>query len=69
MQRAQVFEEFDMPKDGDEQKRIIKEAIEEWLEKKYAEFGKWSVRAIGAAAFGALLFWVLTSKGWTPPSH
>lgn len=45
-------------------KRIVKEAISEWLDKQFASFGKWSLFGIGAAALGALAYFILTSQGW-----
>jgi hypothetical protein len=41
------------------EKAVVKEAIEEWLDKQFAQFGKWSMAgifcAIGAWAFYAWL--------------
>ena len=31
----------------------IKEAVSEWLDQKFAEVGKWTLRGIAAAIFGA----------------
>jgi hypothetical protein len=69
MHQAQMFKEFYMPKDGDEQKRLLKEAIDEWLDKKFAQFGLVSFRFVAALIFGALVYYALTTKGWTPPAH
>lgn len=49
----------------DEQKKIMKEALQEWLDAKYAEFGKWTMRGIMAAALVALVVF-LTSHGAKP---
>lgn len=43
-------------------KLAVKEAIHEWLEKKFATFGKWSLRGIAAAVFALFLKW-LVSQG------
>lgn len=48
-------------------KEALKEGLQEWLDAKYAAFGKWSLRAIGAAALSVLAYLYLTSKGWHPP--
>ena len=48
----------------EERKKIFKEAIDEWLEKKYADFGKWSVHGIMAAALGALGYFIAVHSGW-----
>lgn len=49
----------------DEQKAIIKEAISEWLEAKYAEFGKWTLHGIIAAGLAAGVYF-LAVHGWLP---
>lgn len=43
-----------------DQKEIIKEAFKEWLDEKAAEFGKWTLKFIGSAIFGALLYFLVT---------
>lgn len=46
----------------DEQKALLKEALQEWLDAKYAEVGKWTVRGISAVAL-VLLITFATSHG------
>lgn len=46
----------------DEQKAFLKEALQEWLDAKYAEFGKWTMRGVMAAALVALVMF-LTAHG------
>lgn len=48
----------------DEMKAAAKEAITEWLDAKLADFGRWSIMAIGAAALGALAYAIIWSQGW-----
>lgn len=50
--------------DREDQKRIIKEAIREWLDEKYAAFGRWSFDGILAAALGALGYYLATHGGF-----
>lgn len=47
----------------EEQKKILKEALQEWLDAKYAEFGKWTMRGVMAAGLVALVVF-LTSHGF-----
>ena len=58
----------------EEQKQLVKEAFKEaskeWLQEIYQSFGKWSLRALGAALLVALLFFLLTMNGWQHiPQH
>lgn len=46
----------------EEQKVLLKEALQEWLDAKYAEFGKWTIRGVMAAALVALVIF-LTAHG------
>jgi hypothetical protein len=52
----------------DDEKELIKaafkEAAREWLDNKFAEFGKWSAMAIAAAALVALIYFILKLNGW-----
>lgn len=45
--------------DEEEKKRIVKEALKEWMDEKYAEFGKGVVSALIIAAFGAFIYLIL----------
>ena len=51
----------------DERKTIIKEALHEWLEEKWAIAGRWSIAGIFAAAMAVLAYLYLTMHGWLPP--
>ncbi len=48
----------------DEQKSILKEALKEWLNEKFSEFGKWSLGALAAAFFYAVVYFILSTEGW-----
>ena len=50
--------------EGDEQKRLIKEALKEWLDEKFSQFGKWSAMAFFILVFAGLVALVLWSQGW-----
>lgn len=49
----------------EEHKQAIKEALEEWLDKQFTKFGRWSLRSIGAIALAALVYMWASSHGWT----
>ena len=51
----------------EEQKALVKEALHEWLESKFAEFGKWSFRGISALMLAVLVYIFFSQHGWTPP--
>lgn len=50
--------------DSDDQKRAVKEALKEWLDEKFSEFGKWSLAGFGAMALAALIYFILKMNGW-----
>lgn len=50
-----------------EHKEIIQEAITDWLNAKFAQFGRYSLAGIGAAALALLAYFALIKGGWTPP--
>lgn len=54
----------------EELKAAIKEAANEWLDKKFMQFGRWSLMSIAAAAIVAVLYFVLVVNGWShlPPA-
>ncbi len=43
----------------EEQKAILKEALQEWLDAKYSEFGRWTMNGIMAAALSALVLFLV----------
>lgn len=47
-----------------ELKEVVKLAIKEWLDEQALLFGKMSLRWIGLALIGALVFFILTAQGW-----
>lgn len=47
-----------------EAKEVQKEAIKEWIDEKFAQFGKYSLGAAAAATIGALTYFILTMNGW-----
>jgi hypothetical protein len=48
-------------------KEAMREAAKEWLDERYREVGKWSVRGIAAAAFAALAYFIATHGGFVKP--
>jgi hypothetical protein len=50
-----------------EAKRIIKEAIREWLDEQFTKFGRWSFYGILAAATTLILYMTLIVNGWHKP--
>jgi len=56
--------------DGPEsRKALLKEALHEWMEEKFASVGKWTMRGILVMAFGMLVYFVFWTGGWTPPGR
>lgn len=51
----------------EEQKALVKEALHEWLDAKFMQFGKWSLQGIIAMALAVLAYFFLSQHGWTPP--
>jgi len=48
-------------------REVFREAINEWINDKFKEFGKWSLKGLAALAFGVLIYFALVQHGWTPP--
>ena len=44
---------------NEEHKQIIKEAFKEWLDEKFSEFGKWTLKSLAAIIFGALVVYLV----------
>ena len=51
----------------EETKKIIKEAIDEWLTSQFARLGKWTLGGFLSLVVVALLYLVLWQNGWHKP--
>ncbi len=52
--------------DQEIQKEAMKEAITEWMDKKFATFGKWSATGLLAMLIAGLTYIFLSSHGYRP---
>lgn len=43
-------------------KTMFKEAIDEWMDKQFSKFGRWSVYGIVASAIGVLGYFIFSHK-------
>jgi len=50
-----------------EQKDLIKEAIKEWMNERYAEVGRWTIRIIFTTALFGLLWAYIQTRGFKFP--
>ena len=48
----------------EEVKQAIKDGIKDWMNERFAEFGKWSLGGICAAGLGILGWLLIISNGW-----
>lgn len=58
-----IREVLDNPQRHDELKQIVMQALTEWLEAKWAVFGKWTFRGMAAMAFTVLIYFFAKAKG------
>ncbi len=49
----------------DHEKEAIKEALSDWLDSKFAEFGRFSLKGILAVTLVAVVYLWSASQGWT----
>ncbi len=47
-----------------ETKRIFKEALTEWMDRKFIEFGSASLKALSVVLFAALVVFVMWTQGY-----
>ena len=50
--------------DREAQKEAIKEAISEWLDARFADVGRWTIKGLIAAALAGMLYAYLVTKGF-----
>jgi hypothetical protein len=46
--------------------QLLDNAIDRWMEKQFAQFGKWTIRGIGAMLLGAAVWVYFHSGGFKP---
>ena len=54
----------DRRKADEHQKELIKTAIKEWLDAKFADLGRWSFWGIVAFLLAGLTYMIFKSQGW-----
>lgn len=50
-----------------DQKSLIKEAIKEWMDDRYADVGRWTVRTLAVAGVTFFLFKYIEWRGYKFP--
>ena len=54
-----------MPGMGAEEiKKAIKDAVTEWLNEKFATFGRWSAYSLAALGLASFIKFILMIEGW-----
>lgn len=48
-------------------KDALKDGLKEWMNEKFQDVGKWTIRAALIAAFGGMVYFVLMLSGWKGP--
>lgn len=54
------------PWDEEQFKDAVKEALHEWLEEKYAQFGKWTLHGLLASGVVGLCLFIFWTSGLKP---
>lgn len=50
-----------------DQKEVMKQAIKEWMDERYAEVGKWFVKSLLIAGVTSFLLWYITFRDYKFP--
>ena len=50
--------------DPETQKKLLKEAMNEWLDEQFATFGRWAFTGLCALAFTGFVYLALVGQGW-----
>lgn len=45
-------------------KEVVKEALQEWLDKQFAAFGKWTLAGLVSAALAGAVYLWFAAHGW-----
>lgn len=49
---------------SDETKAALKEALKEWMDENFAQFGRWSFYSLLTLVSGGLIYLFLVTRGW-----
>lgn len=52
-------------RDNQREKDLMKEAIKEWMDDAFAQFGKWTFKGLLVMAFAGAVYLALKGQGWT----
>jgi len=64
VKRVRAYMEAAMQEQDEEEfKRLVREAITDWLDKQFAAFGRWTAMGMMAMALAAILTFILWAKG------
>lgn len=50
-----------------DQKEVMKDALKEWMNERYAEVGRWTVKTLLVAGVFSFLFWYVQARGYKLP--
>lgn len=50
--------------DPEVQKQAVKEALREWLDAQFAQFGRWAFTSLMAAGLVGIVYLALAGAGW-----
>lgn len=50
--------------DKEEQKAVLKEALREWMDEKFASLGKWTLGTLASLTLAAIVYFILWANGW-----
>lgn len=63
-ERRSVNQRLDALEDGVVTKEVVKEALKEWLDEKFVQFGKWTAASLAALLLAAFIYFILVTNGW-----
>lgn len=50
-----------------DQREVVKQAIKEWMDDRYADIGRWAVKTVLIAGLTYFLFKYVEFRGWKLP--
>lgn len=50
-----------------DQKQVMREALKEWMDERYAEVGRWTVKTVLVAGLFSFIIWYIQARGFKFP--